>query len=394
MKLLMVCTTCPVPPFSGAALREIGWLRTTAGFADVALTTLTRNDLEHAALSSLTGFCSMVHGVPAPRSAARKLMDLCRAHLTGTPYLVRSGHERRLHEVVRDVIEEWSPDIVQAELLPAAPYLKIARSRAIPTVYAAHNVESRIVAGPAGRRRAGRTARRMHRFEAGMAAEASAVVAVSRIEEAWFRRHTPRVHHVPNAVDPDESPFVPPSQRQGGNLLFVGHLRYGPNVDAATILARQVYPEIRKALPETGCVIAGTNPTRAVRALAGYGVEVVPDPPDLDPLWLGAGALVCPLRWGAGSRIKILQAAARGVPVVSTPLGAEGLEFEPDVHYAVGKDPSQLVDATLSLLRDAGIADQMARAARLAVERHHAWPRLRSAMMELYEGLVGDHRQE
>jgi glycosyltransferase involved in cell wall biosynthesis len=234
----------------------------------------------------------------------------------------------------------------------------------------------------------------MRRFEARMAREADTVVAVTRVEAAWFHDHASRVHHIPNAVDLDESAFVVPSERLGRDLLFVGHLGYGPNVDAAVTLARQVFPDVRRVFPETRCVIAGAAPARAVRDLAGDGVDVVADPQDLAPLWSGSGVLVCPLRWGGGSRIKILEAAARGVPVVSTQFGAEGLEFEPGVHFGEGSTAGELAEATALLLGNRAVADRTARAAREAVERHHSWPRLRSAMMELYEGLVGDHGQE
>jgi glycosyltransferase involved in cell wall biosynthesis len=394
VKLLLVCTTCPVPPFGGAALRELGWLRTASEFSEVALVTLTRNEQERTAIAGLDSTCTIVREVSVPRSVPRKLRDLFMAGLSGVPYLVWSGYERRLHVAVSRIVRQWSPDVVQAELLPATPYLEVARSRAIPTVYSAHNVESRIVAGPPGGRRRGSEERLMRRFEARMAREADTVVAVSRVEAAWFRDHTSRVHHVPNAVDLDESAFVVPSERPGRDLLFVGHLGYGPNVDAAVTLARKVFPDVRRGFPETRCVIAGAAPARAVRDLAGDGVDVVADPQDLAPLWSGAGVLVCPLRWGGGSRIKILEAAARGVPVVSTPFGAEGLEFEPGVQFGEGSTALELTRATALLLGDRAVADRTARAAREAVERRHSWPRLRSAMMEVYEGLLGDHRQE
>jgi glycosyltransferase involved in cell wall biosynthesis len=394
VKLLLVCTTCPVPPLGGAALRELGWLRTAASFADVALVTLVRNEREHAALAGLEAVCRIVRGISAPRTAPRKVRDLFMAGLSGVPYLVWSGHDRRLHAAVCRIVQEWSPDVVQAELLPAAPYLEIARAGEIPTVYGAHNVESRIVAGPLGGRRMGSKERWMRRFEARVAGEADAVIAVSRLEAAWFRDHARQVHCIPNAVDLVEHPFVLPSTRSGRNLLFVGHLGYGPNVDAAKILARQIYPEVRRAVPDAACVIAGAAPSRAVRGLAGHGVKVVAEPQELATLWQGAGALVCPLRWGAGSRIKILEAAARGVPVVTTSFGAEGLELEAGAHYAVADDVGHLVDAAVPTLRNPEVADPTARAAREAVERHHSWPRLRSAMMELYEGLVGHHSQK
>ena len=303
MRVLMVCTTCPVPPAGGASLRELGWLRTASGFAEVGLATLTRGEREEAALVDLGAVCGIVRGVPAPRSAGRKLIDLALAGVTGVPYLVRSGRERRLAQAVDRLIEDWSPDVVQAELLPATPYLDRARARGIATVYGAHNVESRILAGPTGKWQAGARVGRMRRTEEDVARRVDAVVAVSRVEADWFGERSGRVHHVPNAVELDESPFLAPSARRGRSLLFVGHLGYPPNADAATILARRVYPAVRCAFPDARCVVAGAAPGRAVRALAGDGVDVIADPPDLTSVWATVGVLVCPLRWGGGSRL-------------------------------------------------------------------------------------------
>ncbi len=394
MKVLMICTTCPVPSFGGASIRSSGWLRTVAEFAEVGLVTLTRNEREQAALPELETVCAVVRGVAAPRTPVRKIRDAVSATVTATPYMVRSGRERRLRAAVHDVLDQWRPDIVQAELLPAAPYLESARSRGMPTVYSAHNVESRIVAGPknswAGRLRAGR----MGRVEARVARRVHTVITVSEQEAALFRQLAAHVCHVANAVDLESYLFALPSNRTGQTLLFVGHLGYGPNVDAATTLARQVFHEVRRELPQVDCVIAGAEPSRAVRALAGDGVEVIADPPDLAGLWSRAAALVCPLRWGAGSRIKILEAAASGVPVVATRFSVEGLELAEGTEFYAGEEPSELAASVVSLVRDVAAADELALRARRAVERNHSWPLMQPRMAELYESLVDHHRQK
>jgi len=373
MKVLMICTTCPVPSFGGASIRSSGWLRTVAKFAEVGLVTLTRTEREQAALAELETVCAVVRGVAAPRAPVRKIRDAVSATVTATPYLVQSGRERRLRAAIHDVLDQWRPDIVQAELLPAAPYLESACSRGIPTVYSAHNVESRIVAGPknswTGRLRAGR----MGRVEARVARRVHAVVAVSEQEAALFGHLAAQVCHVANAVDLESYRFVLPSVRTGQTLLFVGHLGYGPNADAATTLARRVFHEVRHELPQVDCVIAGAEPSRAVRALAGDGVEVIADPPDLAGLW---------------SR------AASGVPVVATRFSVEGLELAEGTEFYAGEEPSELAASVVSLVRDVAAADELALRARRAVERNHSWPLMQSRMMELYESLVDHHRQK
>jgi glycosyltransferase involved in cell wall biosynthesis len=393
MKLLMICTTCPAS-FGGASIRSSGWLRTVAEFGEVGLVTLTRNERERDALAEFESEYAVVRGVAAPRTSIRKIRDVVTATITGMPYLVRSGWERRLRAAVDDVLDRWRPDIVQAELLPAAPYLECARARGVPTVYAAHNVESRIVRGPRDSRPGRVRAARMQRFETQVARRAQVVVAVSGPEEALFRNLGASVCRVTNAIDPESYRFTLPSERSGQTLLFVGHLGYGPNVDAAVTLARRVLPEVRRELPQVRCVIAGAEPSRAVRALAGDCVDVVADPPDLGDLWSRAAVLVCPLRWGAGSRIKILEAAASGVPVVATRFSVEGLEFLESTEFLAAEEPSELAAAAVMLARDVARADGVAVRARRAVERNHTWSLLKPKIAELYEGLVGHSRQE
>ena len=394
MKVLMVCTTCPVPSFGGASIRSSGWLRTLTGFAEVGLVTLTRCEREMEALAEFETACAVVRGVAAPRTPARKILDAVSATVTATPYLVRSGWEQKLKDAVGDVLDRWRPDVVQAELLPAAPYLESARSRGVATVYSAHNVESRIVKGPKSSWSGRLRARRMGRLEERVARRVDAVVAVSELEAAHFQRHAAHVCHVANAIELDRYRYTPPSERTGQTLLFVGHLGYGPNADAATTLVRRVFLEVRRELPKVVCVIAGAEPSHAVRALAGDGVEVIADPPDLTDLWSKATALVCPLRWGAGSRIKILEAAASGVPVVATRFSVEGLELEEGADFRAGEGPSELAASVVSLLRDVAAADEQALRARKAVERTHSWPAMRPRMTELYESLVDHHRQK
>lgn len=385
MRVLLLCTTCPTPPFGGAAIRSAGWLNTIADGAEVALVTLVRNDREHQALLEFGDRCALLHAVPAPRTVARKVRDVVTATLSATPYFIRSAWERRMWAVVETVVENWRPDVVQAELLPSEPYLESARRHGIPTVYSAHNVESRI-------RRGALTAAATRRIEARAARRAAATVAVSTIEAEWFRRFAPRVVEIPNAVELAGVPFIPPSKRCGRSLLFLGRLDYGPNIDAAVTLAGRVFPEAKRRIADLRCVIAGARPARSILGLAGNGVEVLPNPTDTAPLWIRAAALVCPLDRGGGSRIKILEAAARGVPVVSTPLGAEGLALEPSVAYLAEDDPRDMAAAAAALVNNPERADTVAAKARQAVERNHCWTAARPVIMGLYEGLA-DHRR-
>ncbi len=138
---------------------------------------------------------------------------------------------------------------------------------------------------------------------------------------------------VPNGIPRfDEAPSCLPAiaGKEGGwpVIVFVGHLGYAPNVTAVVRLATAILPEIRQTLPSAKLLLAGRDPKREVMALAVLpGVELAADPVEMSSLLLRSHISVVPLSAGGGTRIKILEAMAWGLPVVASSIAAEGLEF-------------------------------------------------------------------
>jgi polysaccharide biosynthesis protein PslH len=120
------------------------------------------------------------------------------------------------------------------------------------------------------------------------------------------------------------------------DLLFVGNLNYPPNVDGVCWFVDSVWPALRAALPDVRLAVVGSNPAEAIRvACRAPQVTLHADPEDLSPYYRRAAAAIVPLRIGSGSRIKLLEAGAFGVPVTSTFVGAEGIDLEPEQHLFV-----------------------------------------------------------
>lgn len=397
MKLLVLCTQSPLPPNSGTSLRTWGWIRSLIGSLDLALVVLTRSKEETNALQKLVGSCAFLDIIHSPRHHARRVKDLVRSLASGAPYLIQTTHEPDMARAVRMRIEKWRPDVVQAEHIGAAPLLVQALTRRVPAIYSAHNVESRILCGaeaqwvdPLQKLQA----TMMKKAESNLAGRVDAVVAVSEEEASWFRRFTERVHVIANAVDPDDYPFTLPRPVEHPVLLFVGHLGFAPNIDAARVVAQEIFPRVRDVLPNVSCTIAGKNPPRSIRALAGNGVCVRANFDDAASLWRSGSVLVCPLRWGAGSRLKLLEAAAYGVPIVATPVSAAGLAFQQGKDYIEAATPAELSQSVIQLLRDPAGVCSLARNARKTVERFHSWRALRPRIVDLYEDIVDHYGQE
>src|SRR5262249_34722231 len=127
-----------------------------------------------------------------------------------------------------------------------------------------------------------------------------------------------------------------------GQLLFTGSMNYWPNQEAVQYFTKDVLPLIRQAIPATTFHVVGTSPSDEVRRLACEHVVVHGAVPDMRPYFRDAELVVVPLLSGGGTRLKILEAAASGKAIVSTSLGAEGLEFCPGRDLIIGDSPAEL----------------------------------------------------
>jgi O-antigen biosynthesis protein len=149
----------------------------------------------------------------------------------------------------------------------------------------------------------------------------------------------------------DVEPYVrPPGDRSG--ILFVGGFQHHPNIDAAVRLVKEVMPVVWRELGEVEVTIVGSEPPTEVKALASSLVEVTGWVEDLEPLLNKARLMVAPVRFGAGLKGKITQALAFGLPVVTTPVGAEGLQAREEPALLVAEDMYTLAIDTVRVYRD------------------------------------------
>jgi glycosyltransferase involved in cell wall biosynthesis len=183
-----------------------------------------------------------------------------------------------------------------------------------------------------------------------------------------------RVEIVPNGLNLADYPMgLAPLQPD--TLVFPGALTYPPNLDAARYLVHDILPCIRAEAPNVRLFITGQIPTDG-SAPEGPGVVYTGYVPDVRPIVAGSWACVVPLRAGAGTRIKILEALALGTPVVSTALGAEGLAVTAGVDILMAEDAAGFAAQTVKLLRSPKLRERLTTAGRRLIEQQHDWERL------------------
>ncbi len=371
----MLVTRLPVPPWRGDQVRAYHHLRHLGPRHQITCCALLTHAPGTAVRRAVEALGVRLEVVPLGLVGA--LPALARA-VTGDPrplqvLLYDRPHARRR---VAALLAAERFDVVHAQLVRTAAYLPAPAGP--PFVMDLIDALSSSMARRAARERgplgpvSACEARRLLRCERALMARAARTLVVSATERQELGGGE-RIVVVPNGVDLEAFPAraAPP---EGSSILFFGNLGYFPNVDAASWLAYDIFPQVRAAVPDATLRLAGARPSRLVRILGGRpGVSLAADVPDMAAEIAAAAVVVAPMRAGGGLQNKVLEAMAVGAPVVTTPRVAAALEVEPGEHLLVADDAAGLADATVALLRDPARARAVAAAGRALVERRYQW---------------------
>jgi len=173
-------------------------------------------------------------------------------------------------------------------------------------------------------------------------------------------------------------------------MLFVGSMDYHANIGGVVDFAREVWPGLHDSRPELVFTIVGRDPATEVRQLRSIaGIEVTGTVDDVRPYYREAIAALVPLKVGGGSRLKILEAMAAGVPVVSTTLGAEGLDVQNGDNILIANTNQELAEAIIRVVESNAQQQQLRTGGRALVSARYDWSGLGAALFETYSKLLG-----
>ena len=230
------------------------------------------------------------------------------------------------------------------------------------------------------------TAGRLERLEKQILGDGFGHVVCSQREKDQLLAVAPsaRIAVIANGVDTAKYvPSAEPVPRR--RLVYVGAMDFHANIDAACWFTRHAWPAIHQRFPEWRLTLIGSNPAPSVRALeAEPNVEVTGTVPDVAPYYRDAVAAIVPLRTGSGTRLKILEAMAAGVPVLSSPQGAEGLELAPGKHIEVIQDDSGWLPALTAIATEPGLWQARSLAGVSLVRAEYDWNLLGGQLYEVY----------
>jgi len=394
--MLFLSTWFPYPPNQGSKTRAYQLLKALAQHHDVALVSFEDVPLRPEWLEVVERMCPLVE-VIRERPFARPRLRTWLGWLSLTPSAVVAGYSRRMADRVREVADRWKPDLVLAMTFAAAPYaLQLGGVRRVVDVdnlLALMLYEEYMQAqGPLRRVRRYIAYRKLRRYERRLFSQFDLCLITSALDCGRIREYIPlreaQIGLVPNGVDLD---YFAPNGRtpEPDSLVFTGSLAYDPNRDAMEYFLQEIFPQIRQARPAARLTITGAAGRAALRpGLLDEGVSFPGYLDDIRPVVRASTAAVVPLRKGAGTRLKILEAMGLGTPVVSTSKGAEGLRVEAGVHLLMADRPAEFASQTARLLGDPGLRASLAEKARRLVEKEYGWDSIGRQFERMVDGLA------
>ena len=398
MKVVVVDWDITYPLNSGNRLRTLNLMRRLADRHEITYFSRgngeTPEGREAQKVLSDLGIQNVFAGCPVPVKSAWRFYGQLAANLFSKLPLSVSAHTspefvRALHDYARD----HEVDLWQLEWSPYVDMLEgIASGR---TLIVAHNVDTLIwqryyqtETNWLRRWFIKKQWQKFDRYERGVFHRATGVVAVSENDAALLREkfNIPNVDVVDNGVDVAHYQEVA-AKRESHELLFLGSLDWRPNLDGIRMLLDEIFPQVLRKESRAKLTIVGRHPPAWLVEIAKTmpQVEVCANVPDVRPYLARAGMMVVPLRIGGGSRLKILESLANGLPVVASSVAAEGLRLTPGRDIQIADTRDEMAQAIVSWIRQPQEALAMARNGQEIVADQYGWDKLSTQLEAVWK---------
>lgn len=404
MRILFLALTAPFPPTNGHRLRTWSMLQGLAADGhDLTLLVLDDNGAAETESGPLRELCRDVETVPVWRSAGpRQYLSRAQALFTTVPF---GAWRLRSPQLQRRLAAKLAAGGFDALICDGVyNMINVPAAAPLPVILnkddVAHVILDRYVAlerhplrGAYGRVEAWK----VRRWERRACSRARLTLASSRVDKELLERVCPgaAIHVVPNTVDTDvyrassAGAAIERSNPAELIVLYQGGLDWYPNLDAVQFFIQRIWPEVRRLVPTARFRAAGRGPTSPLTrsALQAPAVEFTGTVPDMRTEIQAAHLCVVPLRIGSGTRLKILEAAAMEKPIVSTRIGAEGLDFVAGRDIVIEDQPLAFAHAVAALLQDGARRAALGRAARARVLAQNSQPLMHAAMRQAMQGI-------
>lgn len=365
MRVLWVKAGKLLPVDTGGKIRSYNILRFLANNHEVTLLSYYGGqcdpDYETALVKELPGAQAISTAAPDSTALHRGIDYLYRLPRR-EPYAVSKFTDPEVQSTIAAWLSSGHFDVAVCDFLSASA--NFPAKLPIPCVLFQHNVESSLwqrmaatESNPIKKLSFAIESSKMTRYERTTLGRFHTIIAVSEHDRRQMLQMNPAcaIVVVPTGVDTQKFKVAPASSAQPPRIVFIGSMDWEPNIDAVDYFCSQVWPAIRKEFPDAIFQIVGRNPFPKVQRWAGESVQVTGTVPSVAEYLEKASVVVVPLRIGGGTRLKIFEAMAMGKAMVSTAIGAEGLEVQSGRDLLVADSAIAFAEAVILLIRDAAL---------------------------------------
>jgi polysaccharide biosynthesis protein PslH len=393
MRVLLLTQVLPYPPDSGPKVKTYHVLKYLAQKHQVTLVSFVRDTDKPEYIQHLKTLCEQVITIPIKRAPLRDLVFLGKSLLTGQPWMMLRDERPEMRAALQELVATTQFDVVHADQLNMAQYaLPFTKSRKVLDLHNALWILYRRMAATLPLHNPMkylllRDWRLLKKYEGEMCRIFDAVTAVSdedkqSLIEAGAR---PDIQVIPIAIDTDKQAFI---QRHptSPHIVHVGTMYWPANIDGIRWFLDQIYPIIKEQVPNVRCTLIGARPPQDIkdREQTDSSLKVTGYVDDPLPYLQDSTMMIVPLRAGGGMRVKILNAFAQGLPMVSTTVGCEGIHITDNYDILVADTPQEFAQQTIRLLTDTTLNEQLTLHGRQTAEQEYDYRRACAPLDKIY----------
>jgi len=397
MKVLMLTPYLPYPPSSGGQVRSYNLIKNLAKDHQITLFSLIKNDNELKYVKELEKFCRKVEIFKRSENPWT-LKNILRTGFSFYPFLVIRNLASKEKEAVERELKEEDYDLIHAETFYVMPHIPKTK---VPILLAEQTIEYQVYQHYVQSRSFWLLKQlldidvaKIKFWETKFWQKANKVVAVSGSDKRKMQSLVKGldVDVVPNGAGEDlVSLWQKDKETSQIIILFQANFLWLQNTEAAFDLVKKIFPLIKEKLPGAVCRIVGQEARQKLANLKSKGVEIIDlrndDIEGVKKAYRQATIFLAPLKGPGGTRLKILGAMAAGVPVVTTPVGIEGIEAKSEVHVLVRESEKELAETVVELIKNKKLYQEIKQAARALIEKKYTYKAIATVLDKIYRQL-------
>jgi sugar transferase (PEP-CTERM/EpsH1 system associated) len=398
MKLLFLTPVFPFPLDGGGKIKAYFNLKILSGRYNITLVSFIRSGDERKYFSELYKFCGRIEVCLIKRSFFKNIFFILLSFFTDQSFIIRRDYVKKMQMIVDKIIREEKPDLIYVDHLQMFQYVKNHKGFKILDE---HNVENLLIKRLAKNEPnyfkkifLNQEQKKLMDLEKNACLVSDLVLTVSDVDKeilSELASHKVRIESIPIGVDCEYFSFKPrPAESEGQkkSIIFIGTLFWPPNIDAIMWFLNNVRPLIREKTGNVNLKIIGNKPVRKVAQLAKFeNIEILGNVQDVRPFMRQGNVFIVPLRIASGMRVKILNAMACGIPVVSTSIGVEGVEVKNGENILIADTPKDFADNVIKSLDERDLSEKISLNARRLVEEKYEWRIVGKKINELFSSI-------